>query len=70
MVRLKKQISVLGVLFVAWLGLWLTDTGILVYSADTGVLKTRDCRYLVGVTIAKRLQPIADRCPFIRTVGP
>jgi len=69
-VRLKKQISVLGVLFVAWLGLWLTDTGILVYSADTGVLKTRDCRYLVGVTIAKRLQPIADRCPFIRTVGP
>ena len=70
MVRLKKQISVLGVLFVAWLGLWLTDTGILVYSADTGVLKTRDCRYLVGVTISKRLQPIADRCPFIRTVGP
>jgi hypothetical protein len=68
--RVKKQISVVGVLFVAWLGLWLTDTGILVWSSDTGVLKTRDCRYLVGVTIAKRLQPLADRCPFIRTVGP
>ena len=69
MVRVKKNISVVGVLIVAWLGLWLTDTGILVYSADTGVLKTRDCRYLVGVTIAKRLQPIAERCPLIRTVG-
>jgi hypothetical protein len=68
-VRVKKKISVVGVLVVAWLGLWLTDTGILVYSADTGVLKTRDCRYLVGVTIAKRLQPIADRCPLVRTVG-
>jgi hypothetical protein len=62
--------AVVAVLALAWLGLWLTDTGILVYSADTGILKTRDCRYLVGVTVSKRLAPIADRCPFIRTVGP
>jgi hypothetical protein len=59
----------IAVVVLAWLGLWLSDTGILVYSEDTGILKTRDCRYLVGVTIAKRLQPIADRCPLIRSVS-
>jgi len=59
----------IAVVVLAWLGLWLSDTGILVYSEDTGILKTRDCRYLVGVTVAKRLEPIADRCPVIRTVG-
>jgi hypothetical protein len=52
-----------------WLGLWLANTGILVYSADTGVLKTRDCRYLVGVTVSKRLHPVADRCPLVRKLG-
>jgi hypothetical protein len=56
-------------LAIVWLGLWLASTGVLVYSADTGLLKTRDCRYLVGVTITKRLQPIADRCPLVRKVG-
>jgi hypothetical protein len=54
---------------IVWLGLWLASTGILVYSADTGLLKTRDCRYLVGVTVTKRLQPIADRCPLVRKVS-
>ena len=53
-------------LAVAWLGLWLTGTGLLVYSSDTGVLSTRDCRYLVGVTVAKRLEPLAQRCPLLR----
>ena len=52
-----------------WLALWFTDTGILVWSEDTGILKTRDCRYLVGITVSKRLQPIADRCPLIRKVS-
>ena len=51
---------------VAWLGLWVTSTGVLVYSADTGVLSTRDCRYLVGVTVQKRLEPLAQRCPMVR----
>ena len=60
---------IVGAAVLAWLGLWVSNTGILVYSEDTGILKTRDCRYLVGVTVAKRLQPIADRCPLIRTVG-
>ena len=64
-----KKISIVGALIVLWLALWLADTGILVWSSDTGVLKTRDCRYLVGITVAKRLQPIADRCPLIRKVS-
>ena len=64
------KLSVLvGVLALAWLGLWVSSTGLLVYSSDTGVLKTRDCRYLVGVTVQKRLEPLAERCPFVRTVG-
>lgn len=58
-----------GLVAVAWLGLWATSTGILVSSSDTGILKTRDCRYLVGVTVQKRLVPLADRCPFVRQVG-
>ena len=63
------KLSVLtGVLVLAWLGLWVSSTGILVYSSDTGVLKTRDCRYLVGVTVQKRLEPLAERCPFVRKV--
>lgn len=57
------------VLLAAWLGLWVTSTGVLVSSSDTGVLKTRDCRYLVGVTVQRRLEPLAERCPFIRKVG-
>ena len=52
-----------------WLGLWVTDTGLLVYSDSTGVLSTRDCRYLVGVTVVKRLEPLAQRCRVIAKVG-
>jgi hypothetical protein len=40
-----------------------------VYSSDTGVLNTRDCLYLFGVTVQKRLEPIAQRCPLLRKVG-
>ena len=65
-----RAIAAIVIVALAWIGLWLSDTGVLVYSSDTGVLKTRDCRYLVGVTIAKRLYPVADRCPIIRKVGP
>ena len=56
------------VLLAAWLGLWVSSIGVLVSSSDTGVLKTRDCRYLVGVTVQRRLEPLAERCPFTRTV--
>lgn len=66
---MKIAAVAVAVLAVAWLGLWATSTGILVSSSDTGVLKTRDCRYLVGVTVQKRLEPLAERCPFVRKVG-
>jgi len=67
---MKAGIAVVVVVLLVWAGLWVTNTGVLVWSEDTGIVKTRDCRYLVGVTIAKRLQPLADRCPIIRKVGP
>ena len=65
-----KKIAIIGVVALAWIGLWVGNRGILVYSSDTGVLKTRDCRYFIGVTIVKRMYPIADRCPLIEKVGP
>jgi hypothetical protein len=66
---MKLSTVIVVLLVVAWLGLWVTSTGLLVYSSDTGVLNTRDCRYLVGVTVQKRLEPLAQRCPVLRKVG-
>jgi hypothetical protein len=66
---MKASMVLAVVVVVAWLGLWVTNTGVLVFSSDTGVLSTRDCRYLVGVTVAKRLEPLAQRCPLARKVG-
>ncbi|HYD56658.1 MAG TPA: hypothetical protein VEB41_07100 [Burkholderiales bacterium] len=66
---MKLVLGIAAVLVLAWLGLWVTSTGVLVSSSDTGILKTRDCRYLVGVTVQKRLEPLAERCPFVRQVG-
>jgi hypothetical protein len=66
---MKIPAIVVALLVVAWVGMWVTNTGLLVSSSDTGVLKTRDCRYLVGVTVQKRLEPLAERCPFVRQVG-
>ena len=62
---MKLGIGVIGLVVLAWLALWVTDTGLLVYSADTGVLQTRDCRYLVGVTVVKKLAPLSQRCTLI-----
>lgn len=62
-----KSLLVLVLLVAAvWIGLWFANTGLLVYSSDTGVLKTRDCRYLVGVTVVRRLAPLAERCTLLR----
>ena len=66
---MKASMVLAVVVVVAWLGLWLTNTGVLVFSSDTGVLSTRDCRYLVGVTVQKRLEPLAQRCPLVRKVA-
>jgi hypothetical protein len=66
---MKSISTVLFVVVLAWLGLWVADMGVLVSSSDTGVLKTRDCRYFIGVTVVKRLEPLAQRCGVLRKVG-
>jgi len=66
---MKLSTVVVVLLVLAWLGLWVTNTGVLVYSSDTGVLKTRDCRYLIGVTVVKSLEPLAQRCQVLKTLG-
>jgi hypothetical protein len=67
---MKLYLGFLGVIAIVWLGLWLSNTGFLVYSSDTRILKTRECSYLIGVSVVKRLEPLADRCPVMRSVGP
>ena len=67
---MKIGSAVIGVVALVWLGLWLSNTGLLVYSADTRVPKTRECRYLIGVTVSRRIEPLADRCPLMRSIGP
>ena len=64
-----KLILVMIVLGLFWLGLWAADTGILISSADSKIPKTRECRYFIGVSVLKRLEPLADRCPLIRKIG-
>jgi hypothetical protein len=66
---MKPGLGTLFAVVVVWLGLWVTDTGVLVYSEPTRVLSTRDCRYLVGVTVVKRFEPLAQRCSVIAKVG-
>jgi hypothetical protein len=64
-----KLIVVLVILAFFWLGLWASNTGILVTSADSKIPKTRECSYFIGVSVLKRLEPLADRCPLIRRIG-
>ena len=67
---MKRSMLIGGVtVLVVWLGLWATSTGVLVYSTNTRVLSTRDCRYFVGVTVQKRLVRRTQRCQFFRKVG-
>ena len=56
---MKIPLVVLAVLVLGWLGLWVSNTGILVYSEGMAVM--RDCRYFIGVSVAKRLLPLAER---------
>lgn len=64
-----KLIVVIVILALFWLGLWASNTGILVASADSRIPKTRECSYFIGVSVLKRLEPLADRCPLIRRIG-
>lgn len=67
---MKILLALVAALALAWLGLWASDTGILVSSADTRIPKTRECKYFIGVTVVTRIVPLADRCPLTRTLGP
>jgi hypothetical protein len=66
---MKPGLVALAVLVIAWLAAWIFDIGVLVYSADTKIPMTRDCRYFIGVSVLKRIEPLADRCPLIRSIG-
>ena len=67
---MKLSFGLVGILALVWLGLWLSNTGLLVSSASTAIPKTRECKYFIGVTVVRRIEPLADRCPLMRTVGP
>jgi hypothetical protein len=66
---MKAVFWIVIALAVAWLVLWVTDRGVLVYSEPTKIPSTRDCRYLIGVTVVKRYEPLAQRCQVIARVG-
>jgi hypothetical protein len=66
---MKPGLVTLAVLVIAWLAAWIFDIGVLVYSADTMIPKTRECRYFIGVSVLKRIEPLADRCPLTRSIG-
>jgi len=66
---MKLLLSIPGILILLWLGLWVSNTGILVFSAESKIPVTRDCLYFIGVSVVKRIAPLADRCPLVRSVG-
>jgi hypothetical protein len=65
---MKLALAAIVVLVLAWLGLWVSNTGILVYS-EANLAVMRDCRYFIGVSVVRRLAPLAERCEVIRKVG-
>jgi hypothetical protein len=65
---MKLALVAIVVLVAAWLGLWVSNTGLLVYS-EANLAVMRDCRYFIGVSVVRRLAPLADRCEVIRKVG-
>ena len=62
---MKIGLIVVVLLAGAWLALWATNTGLLVYSASTKVPTTRECRYLVGVSVVTRYSVLSERCELI-----
>ena len=66
---MKSALGLIVLLTLLWLALWIFNFGVLVYSAETRIPKTRDCRYFIGISVLKRIEPLADRCPLVRTIG-
>ena len=65
---MKIGLVAVVVVVATWLGLWVSNTGVLVYS-EANLAVMRDCRYFIGVSVVKRLAPLAERCELIRKVG-
>jgi hypothetical protein len=66
---MKSALGLVVLLVMVWLALWIFNVGVLVYSAETRIPKTRECRYFIGISVLKRIEPLADRCPLVRTIG-
>jgi hypothetical protein len=66
---MKLLLAALVVLALAWLGMWASNVGILVSSTESIIPKTRECSYFIGVSVLKRIEPLAERCPLIRAIG-
>lgn len=47
----------------------LAGVVVLVFSAASKIPKTRECSYFIGVSVLKRIEPLADRCPLVRGIG-
>jgi hypothetical protein len=56
------KLSLAGVVVlvvIAWLAMWATNTGVLVFSAASKIPKTRECHYFfIGVSVLKRIEPL------------
>ena len=56
------------VIAVLWLGAWVSDRGVLVWSEETR-LGGRTCSYLIGVTVVKQYGNFfRGRCPVLSKV--
>lgn len=62
---MKIPLLVVVVLVVVWLGLWAANVGLLVFSASTKVPATRECRYLVGVSVVTNYAVLSEHCALI-----
>ena len=62
---MKIGLALVAAAVVAWLVLWATNTGLLVYSAATKVPATRECRYVVGTSVVTRYAVLSERCELI-----
>jgi hypothetical protein len=66
---MKSFLGLVVLVTALWLGLWIFNVGVLVYSAQTKIPKTRECSYFIGISVLKRLEPLAERCPLVRRIG-
>ncbi len=66
---MKIGLAIVVAVIVAWLALWVSDTGVLIYSAAAKLPTTRECHYFIGVSVVKRYAVLAERCEVLAKVG-